>query len=62
MWEAVAEYADGTRIEKTFPYNEGGNYAMENERQYEIECWLLEQHPDCTYYSVCYVDGEREEL
>lgn len=56
MWEAVAEYANGSRIEKKFPYNEGGNYMLENERQYEIECWLLERHPDCTYYSVCYVE------
>ena len=25
MWNAVGEYADGTRIEKNFPYNEDGN-------------------------------------
>ena len=33
MWYAVAEYADGTRIEKYFPYHENGNYNAECERQ-----------------------------
>lgn len=56
MWNAVAEYADGTRIEKTFHYTEGGDYRAECKRQYEIEAWLLEQHEDCTYYSVCYTE------
>ena len=56
MWNAVAEYADGTRIEKNFPYCENGNYHAEVERQYDIECWLLSQHDDCTYYSVVYVE------
>ena len=31
MWNAVAEYEDGTRIERNFPYNEGGNYIAECE-------------------------------
>ena len=44
MWNAVAEYADGTRIEKNFPYYEDGNYQAECERQYELEAWLIEQH------------------
>ena len=56
MWYAVAEYADGTRIEKYFPYHENGNYSAECERQYDIECWLLSQHEDCTFYSVAYVE------
>lgn len=58
MWEAIAEYADGTRIEKRFPYMENGNYLAENERQYELECWLVEQaeeHGGCTYYTVNFV-------
>ena len=58
MWNAVAEYADGTRIEKYFPYHENGNYNAECERQYDIECWLLSQHEDCTFYSVAYVEEE----
>lgn len=51
MWKA-----DGTRIEKEFPYNEGGNYSAECKRQYEIETWLIGQHDCCTYYSVSYME------
>ena len=58
MWYAVAEYADGTRIERNFPYHENGNYNAECERQYDIECWLISQHDDCIYYSVVYVEEE----
>ena len=54
MWIAVAEYADGTRIEKNFPYNEGGNYNKECEKQYELEAWLIGLHDDCVFYSVSY--------
>ena len=57
MWEACAEYADGTSIRKTFPYNENGNYSRENERQYELECWLIERHPGCTWYNVNYIEA-----
>ena len=59
MWYAVAEYADDTRIEKYFPYHENGNYSAECERQYDIECWLLSQHEDCTFYSVVYVEDKQ---
>lgn len=58
MWLARAEYRDGTEIEETFPYRENGIYSAECDRQYEIECWLLEQHPDCTWLSVVYVEEE----
>ena len=61
MWNAVGEYADGTRIEKNFLYNENGNYSRECTRQYELECWLIEQgepHGGCTFYSVAYVDED----
>ena len=56
MWNAVAEYADGTRIEKNSPYYEDGNYQAECERQYELETWLIEQHEQCTFYSVDYIE------
>lgn len=56
MWNAIGEYADGTRVEKNFLYNEGGNYNLECERQYDLEYWLLSQHEDCTFYSVAYVE------
>lgn len=52
MWEARAEYADGTTIERYFEPNENiGEY----EDQYKLECWLVERHPDCTWYSVNWV-------
>lgn len=54
-WEAIAEYDDGTRIEKRFPYHEGGNYEQENERQYQLEEWLLQAHDGCTFYTINYV-------
>ena len=57
----MGEYADGARIEKNFPYCEGGNYSWECNKQYELECWLIEQgkkHGGCTFYSVAYVDED----
>ncbi len=59
MWEAVAEYMDGTRIERNFPYQENGSWRFENERQYDLECWLMEQayeHGGCTFYSVTFTE------
>lgn len=59
MWEAIAEYVDGTRIEKNFLYGEEGNYNLECERQYDLECWLIEQgekHKGCIFYSVTYTE------
>lgn len=56
MWEAIAEYANGIRIEKYFPYNENGNYNMECERQYELEAYLLGLYDNCIYYSVDYIE------
>lgn len=56
MWNAFAIYADGTTVEENFPYNEGGNYYAECERQHELEAWLLGQHEDCICYSVCYAE------
>lgn len=57
MWIAEADYADGTHIEQLFPYNEGGSYARECEKQYALECWLMEQsekHGAIEWYSVTY--------
>lgn len=52
MWEARAEYADGTTIERYF---ESDPRASEADEQYNIECFLLSAHADCTWYSVNYV-------
>lgn len=52
---------DGTRIEKLFHYQENGNWLLENKRQNELECWLIEQaeeHGGCTFYSVAYVEKD----
>nr|DAO00801.1 MAG TPA: hypothetical protein [Caudoviricetes sp.] len=61
MGGAIAEYMDGTRIEKNFLYNKEGNYSRECTRQYELECWLVEQgekHGGCTFYSVAYMEED----
>ena len=50
-------YADGTRIEKKFPYSEDGNYNKECEKQYELEEWPIGQHDDCVFYSVSYEEA-----
>lgn len=52
---------DGTRIEKLFPYQENGNWLLENKRQNELECRLIEQaeeHKGCIFYNVAYVDED----
>lgn len=51
MWYAVADYEDGTHIEKYFDAIDASD-----EEQYQIECWLIERHENCTYYSVVYVN------
>ena len=51
-WEAIAEYEDGTRVERLFAYNE---HRPDGDQEYELECWLIERHPGCTYYSVNFV-------
>lgn len=58
MWEARAEYADGTEVCKNIPYIPG-NIRQDNEEQYRIECELIEageKHGGCTWYSVNYVE------
>lgn len=52
MWEARAEYADGTSV---WQYFEADDRKSENEQQHEIECWLIERNKDCTWYSVNWV-------
>ena len=55
IWVASAEYEDGHIVEKCFPYNEDGNYRLEENRQYELEEWLIcRAHPQSvpTWYSV----------
>jgi hypothetical protein len=51
MWIAKAEYADGTTVERLFAYNDS---QSESDQQYQIECWLIERHEGCIWYSVDY--------
>ena len=53
MWEARAEYADGTAVERMF---ESNPYKNEDDEQYELEEWLIEHHEGCTWYSVNWVN------
>lgn len=53
LWEARAEYADGTTYEKYFAYNPERN---ESEQQYDIEAFLIERKEGCTWYSVNFVE------
>ena len=52
MWEARAEYEDGTSVERYFDYRTD---MSDGDQQYELECWLIERHPVCTWYSVNFV-------
>lgn len=53
MWEARAEYADGTSIERLFD----DNGLSDAEQQYRLEAWLIERKPDCTWYSVNWINN-----
>lgn len=61
MWEAYAEYEDGTRIRRYFKSTCGtyeSNYKSESEEQYELEEWLLCEHDGCTFYTVNWINDE----
>ena len=51
-WIAKATYNDGTYIRRAFNYTEQGNAALEIERQYILESWLMDQHDGINWYSV----------
>lgn len=57
-WNAAATYADGTEIDKDFPYCERGNYKAECDKQYALEWWLMEQiekYGDIEWHSVTFL-------
>ena len=58
MWEARAEYADGSKVERYFT-DDGRPDA---EQQYDIECWLIERDKECTYYTVNWINEEDGKL
>lgn len=49
VWEARADYEDGTDICKYFPYSET---VDDDKQQFEIEEWLVSRHEGCTWFSV----------
>ena len=53
MWEARAEYTDGRYIERWFDEDP---YKSDNEQQYDLECWLLDQG-EPSWFSVTWVYG-----
>lgn len=58
-WEAIAEFDDGSRLEFTRPYTANGNYALEEEQQYNIERELLDKATatgkEVVFYTVNFV-------
>ncbi len=46
MLVARAEYADGTTVKR---------YFDDSACEYELECWLVERHENCVWYSVEYM-------
>ena len=56
MWNAYAEYADGTVVDRNFPYAEDGIYSAECARQFDLEEWLVGLHEDFIFYSVSYIE------
>lgn len=55
MWEARAEYADGTEYYCCYPSESTGTKS-EQEEQHALEEMLIRRHPDCTWYSVNWVE------
>lgn len=53
MWEARAEYADGSSVCRYF---EQSPYKTDNECQQDIEEWLICRKDGCTWYSVNWVN------
>jgi len=51
MWEARAEYEDGTRVEKVFESN-ALSYQQEEVERHQIESWLVGHRRGCVWYTV----------
>ena len=54
MWLAEIRYTDGTSLERYF---EDNPHKGDDDMQYDLECWLLERHPEkeVEWYSVSYI-------
>lgn len=49
VWRADAEYADGSEVHEVFQPNPN---LSEDEDQYRIENWLINDEKECVWYSV----------
>lgn len=58
-WHAIARLDDGTEFEFNRAYTANGNYAVECEQQYRVECELLARASstgkEVVFYSVDFV-------
>lgn len=65
-WLAYGECADGTIIERAFPYTGYNTYVAEQDAAHDIETWLIEvaceEHGGCEFYSVAYTDCYESEF
>lgn len=55
VWNAYAEYEDGTIIDVDIPHNTD-TYEDECDYQQYLEEWLMYQHQDIIFYSVSITD------
>ena len=59
-WHAIARLEDGREIEFNRAYTANGNYAIECEQQYRVECELLARASstgkEVVFYSVDFVE------
>ena len=51
-WMARAIYEDGFEVDRMF---EDNPEEAENSQIYRMECWLIERHEGCVWYSVNWV-------
>ena len=58
IWNAYAEYEDGTIIDKNFTnYCSNNTYEDECDYPYYLEDWLINQHQNITFYSINLIDS-----
>ncbi|MBR2644891.1 MAG: hypothetical protein IKD54_06330 [Clostridia bacterium] len=57
MWEAKAEYSDGSSVERYFADNAR---MSDSERQFQLEEWLLQYRDGCVWYSVTWIPDDED--
>lgn len=51
MWNVRADYEDGTYIDEDI-YSDDAS----DDKQYELEEWLIMRHEGCTFYSAVWIN------